>query len=129
MISKLELADINGIGKSRLTKLKQLKINSVEDLIHFYPRKYEDYSVITEINKLKPGKVSLKVKIIQVKGFYTRRRLHITEAIASDKSGSVRLIWFNQPYRQDTINKEKEYYISGIFGLSAGRLSIINPSI
>ncbi len=58
-----------------------------------------------------------------------RRSLHITEAIASDTSGSVRLVWFNQPYRASAIKSDTEYYISGQFELSHQRLSILNPSV
>jgi len=46
------------------------------------------------IEKLKPGLVTIEAVIKQARGRYVRRGLHITEAVASDKSGSVRLVWF-----------------------------------
>jgi len=124
-----DLEVIKGIGPSTVSKLHQLKLRSINDLFEYFPRRYEDYSTITEINKIKPGPVSLKAKIKSATGRYARNRLHITEAIASDKTGSVRLIWFNQPYRAQSLKTNENYFISGIFELRRGRLSIMNPSI
>jgi ATP-dependent DNA helicase RecG len=73
--------------------------------------------------------VTIKAVVKQTKGRYVRRGLHITEAVASDDSGSVRVIWFNQPYRAAAIKHDTEYYISGEFGLSHQRLSIMNPAM
>jgi len=124
-----DLSVVKGIGPSTIAKLHRLKIHTVNDLVEYYPRRYEDYSIITKINKIRPGPVSLKCKIKATTGRYTRNRLHITEAVASDETGSLRLIWFNQPYRKDSIKSNEEYFVSGIFELKRNRLSIINPSI
>ena len=129
MTEQSMIDEVKGVGSSLLMKYHRLGINTVDDLIHYYPRRYEDYSKITSISDIKPGIVSIKAKIKQVNGVYVRRGIHITEAVASDSTGSVRLIWFNQPYRKESIRKDAEYYISGKFELSHQRLSIINPSI
>lgn len=123
------IEEIKGIGSGLLAKFNRLGIYTTADLINYYPRRYEDYSKITAIAEIKPGIVSIEARIKQVNGVYARRGIHITEAVASDSSGSVRLIWFNQPYRKASINKNTDYYISGKFELSHQRLSIINPSI
>lgn len=99
------------------------------DLIDFYPRRYDDYSHVQPIAHIKPGVVTIKADIKQVKGRYVRRGMHITEAVASDDSGSVRLVWFNQPYRAAAIKHNTQYFVSGQFELSYQRLSIMNPSM
>lgn len=128
---KLEspLTDIKGVGEALGKKYALLGIHSVADLIDYYPRRYDDYSQVLPIAHIKPGIVSIKASIKQIKGRYVRRGMHITEAIASDESGSVRLIWFNQPYRAAAIKPKAEYYISGQFELSNQHLSIMNPSM
>jgi ATP-dependent DNA helicase RecG len=55
--------------------------------------------------------------------------MHITEAVASDESGSVRLVWFNQPYRATQTKPGSDYYITGVFGLSHQRLVITSPAM
>ncbi|HUA13286.1 MAG TPA: ATP-dependent DNA helicase RecG [Candidatus Sulfotelmatobacter sp.] len=124
-----KITEVAGIGPSVSGKFHQLGIYTVSDLIEHFPRRYEDYSNVTDINRLKPGQVSLKAKITNARGRYVRNRLHITEAIASDSTGSVRLVWFNQPYRAESIKPKEDYYISGKFELRRGHLSINSPAI
>lgn len=116
------------MGPELAKKFQTLGLAKVSDLIGYYPRRYEDYSNVLPIRQIKPGTVTIKAYIKQAKGRYVRRGLHITEAVASDETGSVRLVWFNQPYRSQAIKSSEEYYISGEFQLSYQKLSILNPS-
>lgn len=126
-----EIQFLEGVGPKKAQALKKLNIFTIGDLLNYFPYRYDDYSNINVITKLKPGTVSLQAKIQSKGARYVgrRRQLHITEAIASDNSGSVRLLWYNQPYRKSAIKEETDYFISGIFKLSHGRLIIENPSI
>jgi ATP-dependent DNA helicase RecG len=126
MLSK-PITEIKGVGTSVAEKLQAMGIYTVHDLIWNFPRKYEDYSTLLPINKLKPGHVSIKATIKQAVGRYVRRGMHITEAIASDETDSVRLVWFNQPYRAKGLKPGQEYFISGNYELSRGRFAIMNP--
>lgn len=121
------VTDLKGVGESIAKKLETLGLKTKDDLIWNFPRRYEDYSEITPIAKLKPGQVTIRARINQAKGRYVRRGMHITEAIASDQSGSVRLVWFNQPYRAAGLKGGKEYFISGSYELSRQRFAIMNP--
>jgi ATP-dependent DNA helicase RecG len=123
------LLELNGVGPAVAAKLKQLGLSTVGDLIEYYPRRYDDFSALTPIAKLKPGPVTVEAVIKQAKGRYVRRGMHITEAVASDDTDSVRLIWFNQPYREAALKKGQTYYISGTFELSHQRLQITSPSV
>lgn len=120
---------LKGVGDVVVKKLALLGIYTVGDLVRYYPRRYDDYSNVSQIVKLQPGPVSVKVFVKEIKGRYVRRGLHITEAVASDKSGSVRMVWFNQPYRANATKIGSEYYVSGNFELSRGRLAIMNPGM
>jgi ATP-dependent DNA helicase RecG len=123
------LTSLKGVGPELAKKFAVLGVHTVHDLIEYYPRRYDDYSSLTPIAHLHPGTVTIEATIKQAKGRYVRRGMHITEAIASDESGSVRLVWFNQPYREQALKKAQVYYISGIFELKAQRFAITNPSI
>jgi ATP-dependent DNA helicase RecG len=106
------------VGEELAKKLAILRMQKVNDLIENYPRKYEDYSNIVPIGKLKPGVVTIEANITQIKGRYVRRGLHITEAIATDETGSLRLVWFNQPYRAAAVKHGQPYFIAGEYGLA-----------
>lgn len=125
----LPVESLKGVGTEVAKQLESLGIKTVADLVDNVPRRYEDYSNVVKISKLKPGAVTLEAEITQAKGRYVRRGLHITEAIASDESGSTRLIWFNQPYRQKHLKSHQKYFISGDYGLRRGRFCILNPSV
>jgi ATP-dependent DNA helicase RecG len=123
------LTEVKGVGEAQAKKLARLGLVSVGDLIDYYPRRYEDFSTVTEIAKLRPGAVTIQAEIKQAKGRYVRRGLHITEAVASDNTGSTRLVWFNQPYRAEALKSGQSYFISGQYELSHRRFVILNPSV
>lgn len=123
-----ELNQLKGVGKIVERQLEANDLKTTEDLIYYLPRKYNDYSHITLIAVMRPGPVSIKVSLINIKSRRARRGIHITEAEAVDETGKVKIIWFNQPYRVQSIKTNKKYYLSGEFGLQRQRLQIINPS-
>jgi ATP-dependent DNA helicase RecG len=123
------LTSIKGVGTELAAKYKTLGLETVADLINHLPSRYEDYSNVLEIKNIKPGSVTIKAVIKQVSGRYVRRGLHITEAVASDDSSSVKLVWFNQPYRAGSFKAQTEYFISGQFELGNRSFSIMNPSM
>ena len=57
------------VGKTYSQRLTKLNINSVEDLIHHYPFRYNDYSVITPILKIRPN------ESVTIQGKINRREL------------------------------------------------------
>lgn len=123
------VSELKGVGDAVASKFAILGIKTVGDLINNYPRRYEDYSNIMPIAELRPGVVTIEAQIKQAKGRYVRRGMHITEAVASDETGSVRIVWFNQPYREASLKPNHKYYISGNFELSHQRFAIMNPSV
>lgn len=129
MTLKSPLGELQGVGDALAQKFTVLGLKTVGELLDYYPRRYEDYSVITPINKLRPGMVTIEAVIKQATGRYVRRGMHITEAVASDTTDSIRLIWFNQSYRAGSLKSDQSYFISGEYKLSRQRFIIINPSI
>ena len=123
------LIEVNGVGNALNQKFETLGIKTIQDLLTYYPRKYQDYSNVSDIENLVPGLVTIKGKIESISSRYTRGRLHITEAVVADKTSKLNLLWFNQPYRSNSLVKGAEYYVSGDFGLHHQRMSIINPNI
>lgn len=123
------LTEVKGVGPQLAKKLQGLGLTTVADLIDYLPRKYDDYSDLTPIARLHPGKVTIEATITSAKGRYVRRGMHVTEAIATDTSSSTRLVWFNQPYREGSIKRGETYFVSGNYELSRGRFAIMNPSL
>lgn len=129
--SSLKLSDpidsLPGVGAKTALAFKARGIKSIKDLLFYLPNRHENYSIITPINRLRPGRVTIRAKLNHSTSRRGRRGLSITEAIASDTSGSVRVVWFNQPYRLRNISGGHEYFLSGEFKLSNKQFSLINP--
>jgi ATP-dependent DNA helicase RecG len=120
---------VKGIGGELAKKYASLGVHTMYDLVEYFPRRYNDFSQVSAIRSLKPGPVTIEAVIKQVKGRYVRRGMHITEAVASDDTDSVRLVWFNQPYRANSLKAGQPYFISGQYELSRMRFAIMNPSV
>ena len=125
------ISDIKGVGDQTEAKLRHAGIETVQDLIYFLPRTYEDYSEVSRIDRLEPGKVVLRGKVERVTAKRVRRGLTITEAVLADESGRVPITWFNQPYRVKQIQDKpkQEWLVSGEFTFSGQRYQIMNPSL
>ncbi len=98
-------SDLPGIGAGYSRKLFEINIQTAEDLLRYFPYRYDDFSDLKKINQVKVGeKVCLKGEIIEIKNTFTfRRRLIITEAFLRDQTGQVKVVWFNQPYLSEQL--------------------------
>ncbi len=123
------VTELKGVGDAVAQKFALLGVKTIGDLLDYYPRRYDDYSEVMATNQLQPGSVTIEATIKQATGRYVRRGMHITEAVASDEHGSVRLVWFNQPYRAAGLKSGRKYFISGEYQLSRQRFAIMNPSV
>ena len=119
---------IKGVGPAVARLFAVIGVSTVEDLVLNFPRRYDDYSVVTKITELRPGPVTIRGQIEKITGRYVRRGMHVTEAVAREGDQSVRLVWFNQPYRAISMKPGATYFISGLFELSFQKFAIMNPS-
>lgn len=124
-----DIRRIKGVGPKNAAILAGHGIETIEDLINYWPKGYEDYSRIDSIARLKPGPVTIKGTFSAVRSRRSRRGLHMTEALLSDLSGTIKVVWFNQPYRAASLKNGEEYLVSGDFGLKARSLSMTNPRV
>ncbi len=123
------VTDIPGVGPALAAKLLQLGIKNIDDVITYWPRRYDDYSTVTTIDQLQPGPVTICGTIGNLKSRYARRGMHITEGLVHDATGSVRVMWFNQPYRAQALKADHTYYVAGSYELSHQRFGLQNPTV
>ncbi len=124
MLLSTPVSQLNKVGKKTAGHLKRLNIKNVGDLLSYFPFRYEDYRQIYKIRDLQEGMtatVLARVEFINSKRS-RRRGKNITEAMVGDDSGSLRLIWFNQPYIAKILQTGDQIYLSGkissdIFGV------------
>jgi ATP-dependent DNA helicase RecG len=120
---------IKGVGPETTKKLAKLGVETIYDLLTFWPRRYDDYSEVLPIKDIEPGAVTVKAMIESIKTKRVRRGMHLTEAVIRDESSAIRVVWFNQPYREKYFKAGKEYYFSGLYDFSFNRYVLQNPTV
>ena len=120
---------LTGIGKKNANYFHKLEIYTIKDLLYYYPFRYEDYSKLVPINRLK---FNDECSIAGIVENITSKRIRgnkqsLVEAKLSDGSGYLRVNWFNKPFLINQIQKGDQIIISGKVGMYLGRLVINNP--
>lgn len=99
---KTRVQYLSGVGPSTAAKLEKLGIQIASDLIYYYPRRYEDYTKITKISDLQNQinqVVTIQGTILGISNKRTSRRgMTVTEAMIVDGTGTIKAVWFNQPF-------------------------------
>ena len=117
-----------GIGPKTQARLKKLKIDTVENLLHHYPRHYQDFSKLTTISSLKENlPTTVKVKILNFNNQYRGRNLSIQRVLVGDQTGKTLVTWFNQPFLQNTLKPGTLVYLSGIPGQFRQQIQFNSP--
>ncbi len=92
---------ISTLPKTHSTTAKRLQsvgIQTIGDLIQYYPSRYVDYSNFTTLDKVQPGETAtIRGTITSAKNAYARR-ITIQTVTIDDGTGTLKMTWFNQPY-------------------------------
>ncbi len=122
---------IKGVGEKRAQLLNKLGIYDINDLIHYFPRSYLDFSNLTEIKHLIPDTVccfKATVGYTPIKN-EIRRGLTIYKTLLIDGEYSVNLIIFNSAYSAEALIEGEEYIFHGKVTVNRGAFEITNPII
>lgn len=123
------LEAVRGVGARTAEQFQAAGIETVGELVTFLPRAFEDFSEVTNITDLHPGKVTIKARCETISTRPVRRGMKITTATFADDTGKIRVVWFNQAYRAAQFAKAGgEFYLSGEFEFQYNRYQLTNPS-
>lgn len=121
---------LKGIGPKRAKIFADAGINTVSDLLHYFPRRYEDRANLVPISKLKLGEIqTIKAKVLALgqRDSWRRRRFNITEVAVGDETGRITCVWFNQPYLHQYFKSDTEVILHGKVEVYGSRLQMSNP--
>ena len=123
------LDQIKGVGPKIAAELRRAGLETVSDILLFLPRKHEDFTNVTPIAELRPGKVTIRARCQQISTRQVRRGLRLTTAVLDDDTSKLNAVWFNQPYRVQQLGGGNEwFYFSGTFEYNYGRYQLTNPT-
>lgn len=115
MTPQLPLTSLPKIGPATGKALNKMGIKTVEDLLYNFPLRYLDYRNCLPIKDCKENEtvtITGWVKSISARRSF-RGKVSLTEAVISDNTGNIKVVWFNQPYLAKTLHKDDELILSG----------------
>lgn len=120
---------IKGVGPSRVKLLNYLGIYTLEDLITYYPRKYEDRRNVKNIVDLQDGEEALieAVTVNNVSTVRLRRNMTLSKVAVRDDSGIAFITWFNQPYIRENIKAGEKYKFYGRVSVKNEKIEFNSP--
>jgi len=121
---------LKGVGPKRAKSLAGKGINTVEELLYYFPRRYEDRTNFTKISELREGQINtIKAQVLSgfARNSWRRRRFSITEAVLTDNTGKISCVWFNQPYLEGYLKPEAFLILYGKVESYNGKLQMNNP--
>ena len=124
------IKEIPRIGPIYQQKLRRLGIKNLRDLLFHFPYRYDDFSKISAISKVKIGETyCVQGKILKIKSSRTwKKRMFLTTAIVEDKTGAIKVVWFNQPYLINTFKEGDKICLAGKAVSGDDGMYLTNPT-
>ena len=120
--------NIRFIGPVYATRLAKLAIHTVYDLLTHFPTRYDDFSVIASISTLQPGEtVTIQGRIKKFKNAYTKNGKIVQQAEITDSTGSIKVIWFNQPFLSKVFRVGMIMNLAGTVDWFGRDISMVSP--
>ena len=130
MLADTKITVLKGVRDKTSESLKKLGIETIGDLLRYYPRAYEVYAMPEGISEIREGEivsieciVAVRPEVLRIKG------KTIISLRVNDPTGSIRLIWYNAPFIVKQIFTGKRYIFRGKATRSRGELIVAMPQI
>lgn len=118
---------IKGIGPKRAETFRKIGVETVSDLLYYFPRSYQDRSVCVALKDVPIGEhVCVKAKVL-TKGVRRTRSMQICEIIVDDGTARLRCLFFNQPFLNNTFHVDDEVILSGKVDLYKNNIQMNSP--
>ena len=125
------LFEVLGAKSAFLKRLENLGVKTVRDLLWHFPSRYEDFSKMYTVAELEPGQQATIQGVVEEVhlGQSWRKHMSIVNAVIADDTGSIRAVWFNQPYVANTLKVGRQANFAGKVSLSdEGEMYLSHPA-
>ena len=124
------LRTLKGVGEKTEKLFQKVGIYDIDDLLHYYPRNYDEYETPVDIAELKEETVQA-VSAAVCSGVYVNsvRGRQIISVNIADQSGKFPVVWFNLPYLKKTLRKGSWFVFRGRIVRKQGKLEMEHPEI
>ncbi|MFH0987609.1 MAG: ATP-dependent DNA helicase RecG, partial [Patescibacteria group bacterium] len=125
-----KIESIRYIGPTYLKKLHKLGIRTIRELFSHFPHRYDDFTNLKKINQVKIGEwvaIEGEIKKIETRRTF-RKRMFLTEALIDDGSGTIKVVWFNQPYLNQNLKEGGRVSLVGKVTMTEKGTFLSNPA-
>ena len=123
------VTSLKGVGSKKAEALKKLGISTMEDLVFFLPRSYEDRRNRIDISDAAEDQNSVvtgEVKLV-VNDRYRGGRKQMLRLLVEDGTGSMEVVFFNAKYLQHSFRTGRKYTFFGKVTRNFGKMQMIHP--
>ena len=122
---------VKGIGEKTAKLFQKIGVETVEELLHYYPRAYDEFKEPQPISELKEDTIAAVGGILAKTADVVRygARLQVTTAGLRDSGGTLALAWYNMPYLRGTLKAGERFIFRGRVVKKRGRLTMEQPEI
>ena len=126
---KKDIQYVKGVGPSKAAVLQRIGINTLGDLMTYYPRTYEDRGQLKKIDSILDGETALieGVAISNLIEVRIRRNMTLCKLRVRDDTGECNITWFNQKYLKTRIKFGEKYKFYGKFSVRYGKVELASP--
>ncbi len=119
---------VKGVGPQRARALEKAGVRTAEDLLLHLPMRYEDRRSFARIADLRVGmRVSVSGEIV-VAGLRRARRMTLYEVRVDDGSGKLKVLWFNQPFLREVLERGRRVSLYGAVERDKGTRRLVMRS-
>lgn len=123
------VTSLKGVGPKKAEALKKLGISTMEDLVFFLPRSYEDRRNRADISDAAEDQNSVvtgEVKLV-VNDRHRGGRKQMLRLLVEDGTGSMEVVFFNAKYLQHSFRTGRKYTFFGKVTRNFGKMQMIHP--
>ncbi len=125
---KKDVQYIKGVGPNRAELLNKLGIFTLQDLITYYPRNYEDRSKPKTLFECVDGEEALIEVVATSKVVETRfGRKTMQKLMIGDETANAEAVWFNQTYLKSKFSIGQKYRMYGKIDRKYRKIQIMSP--
>ncbi len=118
---------VKGVGPARAKTFAQLGVNTVGDLLEYYPRDWVFAPSPVKIARLQPNETASVIALVESTDYQNYRRPPIFEAMVSDDTSTCRVVWFHGGYLRNQLQPGQVVMLSGKVTLFKHQLQMTNP--
>lgn len=121
---------LKGVGAKTATLFSKLGVETLGQLIRYYPRDYDHFEAPEAVQDLIPGKImAVRACVIGAPSLVRAKGMAIAHCNVGDVTGTMRMTWFRMPYIRNVLKPGRFYIFRGMVKGAGGKPVMEHPRL